>query len=109
MGENPLRCLECQDKFGGLVSDLRCSVCAALFRLRSLLQSDQYPSEGGKIAEVILRDSYFRILECGERAAYEKAAKDSAQGCEAPLGTIDKLPVEHPHTSSRPHQRPSPQ
>lgn len=92
MGDNCLRCLDCQGKFGAICSDLRCALCGTLFRLKGLVLSETFPAGAGHFAEVSLRDVYFKVLEAGEA----KAAEEEVRGGEKkdPPGSIDKSPLD---------------
>ena len=68
MGEGPLRCLDCQSKFGPAVFDLRCGVCGTLFRLKNFLLSDKFPVSARYIAEGQLRNFYFHLQDVGEKS-----------------------------------------
>ena len=78
MGDSGLRCLDCLGKFGLPIANLRCGTCGLLYRLRELLQSDRYPPQATLIAELELKNVYFRLLEQAERVTKEFAGQEEA-------------------------------
>ena len=63
MGDQGLRCLDCQGKFGRPVAELRCGTCGTLFKIKEILLSAHYPPEGVVFAEVELRALCFKLKE----------------------------------------------
>ena len=73
MGDGGLRCLICQGKFGGIVTESRCGLCLYLYRFQNLVLSEQFPACGGPILEPEVRQLYFKGLEGAD--SYRRSAQ----------------------------------
>lgn len=63
MGDESLRCLGCQGKFGRPLANLRCDVCGLIFRLQDVIYSERFPALGSEFITPELRGVYYRALE----------------------------------------------
>ena len=110
MGEEALRCLDCQGKFGRAILDLRCNVCSSLFRVKDLLLSEQFPAACGQYIEPLVRAAYHRGLEFADTAR-----RINSVGAESVFGPKDKQVKFEPgevqpgsYPKSRPACKPEP-
>lgn len=91
----PLECLDCRGKFGGIVHELRCSLCGQLYRLRQLLLSERFPSDGVPVVEPQVKAALFTALEVSDSFLSGKADKGDLKGSSAPeTGSGDSALLE---------------
>ena len=107
MGEEALRCLDCQGKFGRAVLDLRCSTCAVVFRLRDLLLSESFPGIGAQFAEPIIREAYHRVLEIADnyRRFQAPAASEAAVSEAKKAGPVEEEAQPGSFPKSKPAEK----